>query len=247
MLAALTFDFWDTIVRDDSDEPVRAARGLLPKAQAREALFVDEVLAHHPALGREAVADALAAANARFRHHWKVEHHTPTVAERLTDALSELGLGRTPGFDALVDGWERMEVDVPPALNPGAAEGLRALAPNYRLGIISDTIVSPGRSLRVLLGDYGLLDLFTTFVFSDEVGAAKPAPRVFALAAQGLGVPPARIAHVGDREPNDIVGAQAAGFKAILYTGAVDRGSDDTAADAVCRDYAALLSAVKEL
>ena len=28
MIQAVTFDFWDTLVIDDSDEPARAARGL---------------------------------------------------------------------------------------------------------------------------------------------------------------------------------------------------------------------------
>ena len=28
MIKGVTFDLWDTMVRDDSDEPVRAARGL---------------------------------------------------------------------------------------------------------------------------------------------------------------------------------------------------------------------------
>ncbi len=34
-IAAITFDFWDTLAADDSDEPKRAALGLPAKAQAR--------------------------------------------------------------------------------------------------------------------------------------------------------------------------------------------------------------------
>ena len=35
MLKAITFDFWDTIVQDDSDEPKRKQQGLPTKSEAR--------------------------------------------------------------------------------------------------------------------------------------------------------------------------------------------------------------------
>ncbi|MCP4360187.1 MAG: hypothetical protein GY796_19440 [Chloroflexi bacterium] len=35
MIKAITFDFWDTLVFDDSDEPKRAALGLPGKAETR--------------------------------------------------------------------------------------------------------------------------------------------------------------------------------------------------------------------
>ena len=39
MIKGVTFDLWDTMVRDESDEPVRAARGLRSK-KAERRLFV---------------------------------------------------------------------------------------------------------------------------------------------------------------------------------------------------------------
>ena len=117
-IRGLTFDFWDTIVDDDTDEPKRAAQGLPSKAEARVSTFVDEVLAHHPAIGRDAAVAALVHANTTFRHHWKVEHHTPCVADRLAVGFDHLGISRTPGFDGLVSAWETMEVDISPDLVP---------------------------------------------------------------------------------------------------------------------------------
>ena len=58
-IRGITFDFWDTIVRDDTDEPKRSAAGLASKAEARVSTFVDEVLAHHPEIGRDAACAAL--------------------------------------------------------------------------------------------------------------------------------------------------------------------------------------------
>jgi len=219
----ITFDFWDTIVDDDTDEPKRTAKGLPSKAEARVATFVEEVLAHHPAIGREASAAALEKANATFRHHWKVEHHTPCVADRLMVGFEALGIGRTPGFDGLVNAWESMEVEIPPNLVPGIEDCLAALHGRYRIGIISDAIVTPGTGLRQILRDYGLFKYFDHFVYSDEAGAAKPAARVFDLACEGLGVDRTELAHVGDRPANDIRGPNDYGSFSVLYTGVLDR------------------------
>jgi putative hydrolase of the HAD superfamily len=50
-----------------------------------------------------------------------------------------------------------------------------------------------------------------TVVTSAEAGVAKPHPRIFHIALERLGVPPARALHVGD-SPADEEGARAAGL-----------------------------------
>lgn len=235
MVHAVTFDLWDTLVVDDSDEVARREAGLPAKPEARAQAFVAEVRAWHD-VPEAQVRAALEGANEAFRHAWKVEHRTPHVADRLRDAFARLGLAPTPGFDTLVDTFASMEIVHPPRACDGVVEALDALAGRYRLGIVSDAIVTPGSHLRQLLALHGLLRFFDTFVFSDEAGASKPSPRVFRLAAEGLGVAPEALVHVGDREANDVVGPHGVGARAILYTGAVDRGADRTRADAVARD-----------
>lgn len=234
MVGAVTFDLWDTLVVDDSDEAARRTSGLPSKAEARSQAFVAEVRAWHDVPEDRARA-ALDAANEAFRQAWKVEHRTPHVADRLRDALSRLDLSPTPGFDALVETFASMEVVHPPRPCDGVVDALESLAGRYRLGIVSDAIVTPGSHLRRILGLHDLLRFFDVFVFSDEAGASKPSPRVFELAAEGLGVRPAALIHVGDREANDVAGPHGVGARAILYTGAVDRGADRTRADAVAR------------
>lgn len=247
MIKAITFDFWDTLVFDDSDEPKRAAQGLLPKPQARLQLLAEEIARHHPETSPDRVAVAFENANARVRDQWRDENHTAPVSERLQLAYAELQLARTPGFDALTHDIETMEVDVPPDFVPGARAALAELAREFKLGIISDTIHTPGRGLRALLDHEGLLGYFSHWVFSDEVGASKPARRVFELASAGLGAPLEDMAHVGDRESNDVAGPQSAGMQAILFTGAVDRSSPKTSADAVCASMEKLPDVVRHL
>lgn len=244
MIRAVSFDLWDTLVHDDSDEAERARRGLLPKPEARRKAFIDEVLAHHPSRDLIQVESAFDRMNERFRHQWKVEHRTPHIADRLRDGFRLLDLAPTPGFDGLVDTFARMEVEIPPNIAPGAHEMLSALADRMPLAIISDAIVTPGTGLREILAHHDLLRFFRVFIFSDEVGASKPSPVVFRAACEGLGVSPAELAHVGDRESNDIAGPQAFGARGVLYTGCVDRGSADTRADAVVRHHRDLADAV---
>ncbi|RLT39519.1 MAG: HAD family hydrolase [Chloroflexi bacterium] len=240
MIRAVTFDFWDTLVFDDSDEPKRAALGLPSKADTRRQLLTAEVQQHHPLLSKAQLGAAFDHANERFRHCWKVEHHTPTVARRLQFAYEHLGLAPTPGFAELVRAVEDMEVEIAPDWVPEMAATLAALAVHYKLGIISDTIHTPGRGLRELLRRAGVLQHFACLIFSDEVGASKPAPQVFTQCAAALGLPLAEIAHVGDRESNDVAGPLALGMRAILFTGAIDRDSAHTAADAVCSEFSQL-------
>lgn len=236
MIRAVTFDFWDTLFIDDSDEPKRAALGLPAKVEARTRLILDELGGSRPDLSPLAISGAWGQANAWARKQWHEAHHTPTVAVRLQRLYGLLGLRPTPGFPGLVDALEAMEVDVMPDPVPGVPALLAALARDYRVGIISDTIVTPGRGLRRILAAHGLLGLIDHCAFSDELGCSKPAPGIFLAAAEGLGVAPSELCHVGDREANDVAGPQAVGARAILYTAVKDRGSAETAADAVCAD-----------
>ncbi len=247
MIKAITFDFWDTLVFDDSDEPKRAAQGLGSKAETRLQLLTAEIRQHHPAITPEQVAAAFAYANGRYNHYWKNLRVTPSVAARLSEAYTWMGIDLTPGFHELVRAVEFMEVEISPDFLPGVPETLATLAQSCKLGIISDTIHTPGRGLRQILQRAGLLSYFSHWLFSDEAGAAKPDPAVFEKAAAGLGVAYDELVHVGDRESNDIAGPLAMGMKAILITAAVDRDSKNTKATAVCAQFSDLPTIIQQI
>ncbi len=247
MIKAITFDFWDTIVHDDSDEPKRAAQGLATKVETRLQLLGAEIIQHHPHLTPKQVKAAFDHANMRFRHRWKAEHQTPSVARRYQRVYDFLNIDLSPGFEAVVQAVEEMEVNIAPDLTPGIQEVLAQLAQDYKLGLISDTIHTPGWGLRKILKQEGLLQYFSHWVFSDEAGASKPSPSVFEQASMGLDVPLNQMVHIGDRESNDIGGPLTVGMAAILYVGVIDRDSDKTAATAICRDYAELPNLIKQI
>lgn len=249
MIKAVTFDFWDTLVVDDSDEPKRAAAGLQPKPAARTTAFVDEIRAHHAHITTEQAAAAFDGANAWAKTRWKSDFVNPSVAQRVAEGFRLLRIAPTPGFSRLVEHLETMEVIHPPALLPGAAAALETLAGRYKVGIISDTIVTPGRGLMAILKGYGVLEHFTRagLTFSDEVGRSKPAPDIFQAACSGLGCAPHEVVHVGDRERNDVTGPHDFGMKSVLFIGSVDRGSASSRADAVCSRLLDLVTILEAL
>ena len=239
-ISAVTFDLWDTLIIDDSDEPKRAAEGMASKARERRNL-VERFLQKTEPTPRALIDVAYDTLDAAFRHVWYNQDVTWTVSERLSLLLAGLKRELLPeDFEELVRLHEEMELMVRPDLVSGVTETLRTLKDRYRLGVISDAIFSPGRVLRQILSDYGAAGYFDSFVFSDEAGRSKPHPLTFEKAAADLGVKLDEIVHIGDREEKDVRGPHSVGARAVLFTAVKDRGSQNTKADAVCENIADL-------
>ena len=246
-IRAITFDLWDTIFIDDSDEPKRKAQGLAPKPVERRNL-VQKFLERNQPISRELIDLAYDTTDAAFRQVWYGQNVTWTVSERLSVLLR--GLKRNlpePEFAELVRLHEDMELSVRPDLAPNISDALNSLQGKYQIGVISDAIFSPGRALRQLLADYDTLKYFSSFIFSDEIGCAKPNAAVFKAAAKDLSVKPEEIVHIGDRELKDIEGPHALGARAVLCTVVKDRCSKNTKANAICSNFLDLPAILEKL
>jgi putative hydrolase of the HAD superfamily len=246
-IKAITFDLWDTLVVDDSDEAKRAEQGLRSKFDERRHLLWEALNDTEP-IGLETVRLAYNVGDAAFNKVWKDHHITWPIAERLRVILK--GLGRElpeAAFNAVVRAHAEMEVDIPPDAMPGAAPVLERLAKRYKLCIVSDAIVSPGNCLRRLLENHDLASPFSGFAFSDEVGHSKPHRSMFESAAGQLGVEIGEMLHVGDRDHNDVKGPQQLGMKAILFTASRDVDKANTTADAICESFEELEAAIDRL
>ncbi|HPO16136.1 MAG TPA: HAD family hydrolase [Candidatus Hydrogenedentes bacterium] len=236
----ITFDLWDCLFQDESDEPKRAAAGRPSKSEERRQL-VHAALSKHAPIDRGAVDLAYEVTNAAFRKVWHDQHVTWTVAERLSVLFS--GLKRElpkDEFDALVRLHEEMELEFRPNPAPGAVEALKTLHGKYKLAIVSDAIFSPGRALRELLKGAGMFEYFDYFVFSDEIGVSKPHRAVFDAVAKAFNVDLSDIVHIGDRPHNDIGGPHAVGARGVLLTVIKKRDLEGHMPDAICDDYSKL-------
>ena len=247
MIKAVTFDLWDTVFIDDSDEPKRKAAGRPSKYHERR-LLIHRCLQKVESIEKQLVDTVYDTVDAAFRKVWHDQHVTWKVRERLEIIFK--GLGRTipeDDFQEIIRLHEEMELEFRPDFAAGVHDAIKNLHGKYRLGVISDAIFSPGRCLRQLLQDEGLLDYFDLFIFSDEFGYSKPEPSVYKAAWRGFGVAPSEILHIGDREHNDITGPKKAGMRCILCTVVLDRGSAQTQADAVLNDYAELPRLIEKM
>ncbi len=236
-ISAITFDLWDTVIQDDSDEPERKRRGLRTKHDERRHLLW-KAANDYQAISRDVVNKAYDETDAEFRIDWYDNCITWTVDVQIRRIFEKIGR-KIPedAFRKIVSATENMEIEIPPAPVQGIKNILESLSKQYPLGVISDTIVTPGRNLREWLRMFGMLDYFSGFAFSDEVGHSKPHRDMFLCAAKQLNVAPTEIVHVGDREKKDIDGAHALGMRAILFVGSRNTDANSTKADAVCEDY----------
>ena len=246
-IRAVTFDLWDTMVHDDSDEAKRSAAGLRSKRDERRHL-VWQALNEVEPIALEQVRLAYDVADAGFNLVWKENHINWTVEQRLRVILK--GLGRSlpdAAMATLIERTGAMEVEISPDPIEGIDQALAALAERYKLAVVSDSIVTPGSGLRQILEKHGLKRHFTGFSFSDEVGHSKPHRSMFETAATQLGVSLEEIVHVGDRDHNDVKGPHAIGAKAILFTGSRPDDAESTTADAVCAHHRDLPAIVDRL
>ena len=92
MIKAVTFDLWDTVIHDDSDEPKRAAQGLRSKKEERRYLLWDALNNDVP-ITQEEVWLACNTVDAAFNHVWHTQFVTWGVRERLPIVID--GLGRS--------------------------------------------------------------------------------------------------------------------------------------------------------
>jgi putative hydrolase of the HAD superfamily len=224
--AAVTFDFWNTLVT----EPPGLLRGLRRQA----------VLEALGPLAPEDPAELDARLAAAGRLHdlaWGA-----LTAFRPRDAAGSFA-ARIPGLDGprrdrVIDAYVDAGRDAELALVPGAAATVGALAgAGIPLGIVCDVGLTGSKHLRGFLARHGLLDAFSAWAFSDEVGTFKPSPVMFRHALTGLGVADAsRAVHVGDLRRTDVAGARGCGMRAVRFRGVADDPTDGPEGDLLVDD-----------
>lgn len=216
MITTVTFDFWETLVTD-SPENLAAQRALRVAALGRALAQAGAALS--PEAVEEAYDRSLAVLDQRF---WS-RHRDPTYREQVRLVLDCAAPGaadrlEAAALEAAVTGYISPVLAFPPALQPGAARAVEALAARgLTLGVISNTGRTPGIMLRRVLEGHGLLRHFTVLSYSDEVGYRKPDPEIFRRTLAGAGARPAEAAHVGDNPVDDVAGARGMGMRAIHF------------------------------
>jgi phosphoglycolate phosphatase len=162
-----------------------------------------------------------------------IAHTTPEIAALLVPHLpgitSEALNARMNVLAATAP--MRPAVDLPVILGALRARGLV-------LGLATNDTEVPARTH---LRDAGVLEMFGFVAGCDSGFGGKPAPGQLLAFAQSCGLPPARIAMVGD-SVHDLVAARAAGmFGVAVLTGIAEAAELAPYADVVMADIGGLL------
>jgi HAD superfamily hydrolase (TIGR01509 family) len=119
---------------------------------------------------------------------------------------------------------------------PGAVELVERLRARTRLGLASN---SPRALVDTALATAGIGDAFDAIVTSDDVEHAKPAPDLYLLACERLGVSPEEALALED-SASGVAAAKAAGLTCIAVPQFA--GTDVSAADRVIDSLEELLA-----
>jgi len=210
-IEAVTFDFWNTIAR--------VPPGTMSDVRRRAVAAACE--AHGVEVEAELLARTLEEVGARYEGSWEAgEHfHPDEGVELLVQALGVEEAAREAVGEAFLGAAREVELGLAPDVDY-ALEALRERG--IRIGIVCDVGFTGGETLRGLLAEKGLLERFSGWAFSDEVGHYKPSPRMFEAALDALGARPREAIHIGDLRRTDIAGAAAFGMRTVRYTGLHD-------------------------
>lgn len=232
----MTFDLWNTLLENkDFTEP--RIYSLKRDLKVEGWIFPDSELLR-----------AYDSASEYYRREWKLNHSHLSVRRRVEHILTGLGIPFTADLiRSVIGSFMNAYVVDPPALKEGVKETLEALNGEYRMGIISDTGVTPGSIIREHLEGHELLQYFTSTVFSDEVGYCKPDPKVFEKALNELEVRPEEAVHVGDLLRTDVVGAKGIGMKAVWVSHTGDYPQGEYSPDFVIKRLPELLDVIERM
>ncbi|NMC27566.1 MAG: HAD family hydrolase [Syntrophomonadaceae bacterium] len=214
MLKAITFDFWDTLYK----APRMQELGDLRVASLQHIL---QQMGH--ALNSDSIRTAVLAAS-RFALQYQRDHGLDITARGQLDCILQylqVDLDRE-AWTKVYEAYTTQLRTHPPEMNDGVSATLPLLAEKYKLGVICNSGTSPGSILREFMKKDGILPCFEFLVFSDEVGWAKPNPKIFQYALDNLKVKNYEAAHVGNDSSTDVFGAKNAGMKAIWLAPLLD-------------------------
>ncbi len=123
-------------------------------------------------------------------------------------------------------------------LLPGVEAVVRELAASTRMAIVTNGLADVQRPR---FDRSSIIDLFETLTISDELGIAKPDPRILDITLEALGSPPKEeVLMIGDSLTSDIQGGVNAGIDTCWYAPNGDQAPASPAPTHVIRSLSEL-------
>ena len=215
MIQAITFDLWNTLFSNKSYSELRLQLFFRFLKERKISIPFDQF--------KNAFDAKFHFSEVTFE---EIKFHHIYTEERILNVLEEINV-KIPqtDVDLLTREFESEMLQDPPPLKKGVKNTLEELAPDYQIGLISNTGVTPGKVLSKVLDEYGILQFFEATIYSDETGLFKPHPKMFEIPLKKFNCSPLNAIHIGDMLETDIKGAKDFKMKTIWLN---DRNSPKT-------------------
>lgn len=247
-ITTVTFDLWQTLLldrpevgRERTAARLRQTRAALLRAglDYSESQIED---AYRECIQRcQQIREGMQDISFRRQVEIFVEAISPGLAERIPESA----------FREVSTAYSDCFFDYPALPHPKAVEVLQGIQEmGLKLGLISNTGMTPGVSFRRFLAQHEMLHYFEALSFSDEFGVAKPSGQIFAQTLQALGATPEQSIHVGDHIFNDVAAARRCGIKTVWIEGFYERPDPTdpaTEPDESVADLGDALAAIRRL
>ena len=240
MIKAITFDLWNTLFENISYSESRI-------------LFISDVLEKKDStLSIEKIKKSFESNFSFLSPMEKVDDFNHVYNEnRFKNLLFNLNVKMTDAeVKVMVKKLEDIMLSNPPPLKPNVKKTLESLKPSYKIGLISDTGITPGSVLRKALEYHDILHFFETLIFSDEIGVYKPHNLPFKKALKNLVVSAENSIHIGDLIDTDIIGAKNYNMQAIWVNNENDENAlrkESVKPDYIVKDLIEILSIVPQI
>ncbi|MFX1234664.1 MAG: HAD family hydrolase [Promethearchaeota archaeon] len=146
------------------------------------------------------------------------DFHHIYIEERISSMVNKLKLQISDAEKKIIKkNLEEAMLKDPPLLKKSVKRTLEILSENYKIGLISNTGITPGYVIIDIFQKYDILRYFQVTIFSDEIGYYKPHSLLFEYALKKLQSKPEHAVHIGDLLHTDVKGAKSYGMRAIWF------------------------------
>jgi len=205
MIQAVTFDLWNTIFENKF------------YAEMRLHWFIQFLSKNGIFQSNKDIKNAFKVSFQFPKRNFEDNNHIYTE-DRILKMLKTLKIDLSKKQKAIIKReFEEVMLNDPPSLKKGAKKTLEELYSDYKIGLISNTGITPGRIIVKIFQEYDILQYFQVKIFSDEIGYYKPHPIIFNTALKKLECAPHNVIHIGDLLETDIKGAKDCNMYTIWF------------------------------
>lgn len=234
MIKAITFDLWNTLFQNKSysNNRINFLSNFL--ASKDKNIEID-------ALKRGYDHIFLQYSDEDFDRHI----YNETRIENVLNCL-KINLTSTE-IDEIIISIESEILSDPPLLKAGTFDTLKELSQEYKIGLISNTGITPGKMIKKVMEKYDILKYFQITIFSDEIGYYKPSAILFQEALKHLQSKPENTIHIGDLLHTDVKGAKDCGMLSIWFNDTNQKRQTDIIPDFEVKSMLEIIKIINNL